>query len=202
MGASQLARTICSEAGFEGYLYTIGAAEGMETEAFAQARLILIWGSNTLTSNLHLWPFVQEARKAGRTCHRHRPGTHAHGPGRRRVDRHSTRHRRRAGPGHDARDHRRGAARCRLCRTATRSALTNWRERVAEWTPATSRRDHRHSGRTHRRRWPATTPPRGRRPSASTTACSVTGAAAWPCAPSPACLRWSAPGATMAAASN
>ena len=65
MGASQLARTICSEAGFEGYSYTIGAAEGMETEAFAQAKLILIWGSNTLTSNLHLWPFIQEARKAG-----------------------------------------------------------------------------------------------------------------------------------------
>ncbi len=65
MGASRLARTICSEAGFEGYLYSIGAAEGTETEAFAQAKLILIWGSNTLTSNLHLWPFVQEARRSG-----------------------------------------------------------------------------------------------------------------------------------------
>ncbi len=65
MGASQLARTICSEAGFEGYSYTIGASEGMETESFAHSRLILIWGSNTLTSNLHLWPFIQDARKAG-----------------------------------------------------------------------------------------------------------------------------------------
>ena len=65
LGASLLERTICSEAGFEGYIYTIGAAEGMETEAYAHARLILIWGSNTLTSNLHLWPFVQQARKEG-----------------------------------------------------------------------------------------------------------------------------------------
>ena len=65
LGASHLAHTICSEAGFEGYLYTIGAAEGMETEAYAKARLILIWGSNTLTSNLHLWPFIQEARREG-----------------------------------------------------------------------------------------------------------------------------------------
>ena len=65
MGASQLARTICAEAGFEGYLYTIGAAEGMLPEDFAYARLILIWGSNTLTSNLHLWPFVQQARRQG-----------------------------------------------------------------------------------------------------------------------------------------
>ncbi len=65
MGASRLARTICSEAGAEGYGYTVGASEGMETEAYAHARLILIWGSNTLTSNLHLWPFIQQARKAG-----------------------------------------------------------------------------------------------------------------------------------------
>ena len=65
MGASRLARTICSEAGFEGYRYTIGASEGMATEAFAHAKLILIWGSNTLTSNLHLWPFIQAARKSG-----------------------------------------------------------------------------------------------------------------------------------------
>ncbi len=65
MGTSRLARTICSEAGFEGYLYTLGAAEGLEPEDFAHARLILIWGSNTLTSNMHLWPFIQAARKRG-----------------------------------------------------------------------------------------------------------------------------------------
>ena len=65
LGASRLARTICSEAGFEGYLYSLGAAIGQETESFAHARLILIWGSNTLTSNMHLWPFVQEARCQG-----------------------------------------------------------------------------------------------------------------------------------------
>ena len=65
MGASRLAYTICSEAGFEGYLYTIGSTIGIEPEDFAHARLILIWGSNTLTSNLHLWPFIQDARKQG-----------------------------------------------------------------------------------------------------------------------------------------
>ena len=65
MGASKLARTICSEAGFEGYLYTIGKSIAMETQDYAHAKLILIWGSNTLTSNLHLWPFIQEAREKG-----------------------------------------------------------------------------------------------------------------------------------------
>ncbi len=65
LGASKLARTICSEAGFEGYLYTLGATLGTATEDYAHAKLILIWGSNTLTSNLHLWQFIQAARKKG-----------------------------------------------------------------------------------------------------------------------------------------
>lgn len=65
MGASRLARTICSEAGFEGYRYTVGASLGTAPEDFAHARLILVWGSNLLTSNLHLWPFIQAARKEG-----------------------------------------------------------------------------------------------------------------------------------------
>ena len=38
---------------------------GMDTEDFAHASLILIWGSNTLTSNVHLWPFIQRARSQG-----------------------------------------------------------------------------------------------------------------------------------------
>ncbi len=65
LGASRLARTICAEAGFEGLRYTLGTATGPDPLDFEHARLILIWGSNTLTSNLHLWPVVQRARKRG-----------------------------------------------------------------------------------------------------------------------------------------
>lgn len=65
LGASLLARTICSTAGARGYKYTIGASIGTPPEAFAAARFILIWGSNVLTSNVHLWPFIMEARKQG-----------------------------------------------------------------------------------------------------------------------------------------
>lgn len=68
LGASDLARTICSEAGFNGFKYTIGATEGVEPEAFVHSKLILLWGSNTLTSNLHLWQFIAEARKQGARC--------------------------------------------------------------------------------------------------------------------------------------
>ena len=38
-----------SEAGFEGYSYTIGAAEGTETESLAHSKPILLWGANPLT---------------------------------------------------------------------------------------------------------------------------------------------------------
>ncbi len=65
LGATRLARTICSEAGFEGFQYVTGRVMGPAPEDFAYAQFILIWGNNTLTSNMHLWPFVQQARKKG-----------------------------------------------------------------------------------------------------------------------------------------
>jgi len=65
LGASRLERTICSEAGYRGLLYTLGSARGPASEDFALARYIILWGANLLTSNLHQWPFVQEAQKRG-----------------------------------------------------------------------------------------------------------------------------------------
>ncbi|MFN8497458.1 MAG: molybdopterin oxidoreductase family protein [Anaerolineae bacterium] len=65
LGASQLERTICSEAGFTAWKYTYGASLGTDPEAFAQAKLIIVWGSNPATSNTHLMPFITAARKAG-----------------------------------------------------------------------------------------------------------------------------------------
>ncbi len=65
LGASLLDRTICATAGATGYRYTIGASVGTDPEQFCNARLILLWGTNTLTSNPHLWTFIKQARKAG-----------------------------------------------------------------------------------------------------------------------------------------
>ncbi|MFN8484594.1 MAG: molybdopterin-dependent oxidoreductase [Anaerolineae bacterium] len=65
LGASQLERTICSEAGATAWKYTYGASLGTDPEAFAHARLIIVWGSNPATSNTHLMPFITAARKAG-----------------------------------------------------------------------------------------------------------------------------------------
>ncbi|HVR48119.1 MAG TPA: molybdopterin oxidoreductase family protein [Pseudorhodoferax sp.] len=94
LGASLLDRTICSSAGGEALTQTLGARVGMRVEFFAEARLILIWGSNAIASSLHFWRYAQEAKRHGarlvcidprRTetadkCHEHialRPGTDA-----------------------------------------------------------------------------------------------------------------------------
>jgi anaerobic selenocysteine-containing dehydrogenase len=65
LGASLLDRTICSSAGGEGLTHTLGGKVGMRVEFFAQSKLIIIWGSNSITSNLHFWRYAQEAKRAG-----------------------------------------------------------------------------------------------------------------------------------------
>ncbi|WP_349260528.1 molybdopterin oxidoreductase family protein [Longimicrobium sp.] len=65
IGASLLARTICSAAGSEGWRATYGDRLGPTPEEAEHARLVLLWGTNTLTSNPHLWPALRRARKRG-----------------------------------------------------------------------------------------------------------------------------------------
>ena len=94
LGASLLDRTICSSAGSEALAYTFGAKMGMRVEFFAESKLIIIWGSNSIGSNLHFWRIAQEAKRNGaklicidprksetaEKCHEHialRPGTDA-----------------------------------------------------------------------------------------------------------------------------
>ncbi|MGI9078437.1 MAG: molybdopterin-containing oxidoreductase family protein [Gemmatimonadaceae bacterium] len=65
LGASKLDRTICSRAGSVGMQMTVGANIGADAEGMPESDLVLLWGTNTLTSNPHLWPFVLEARRRG-----------------------------------------------------------------------------------------------------------------------------------------
>jgi anaerobic selenocysteine-containing dehydrogenase len=65
LGASRLDRTICASAGAEALMHTYGGKLGMRVEWFAESRLILIWGSNPIGSNLHFWRLAQEARRRG-----------------------------------------------------------------------------------------------------------------------------------------
>jgi anaerobic selenocysteine-containing dehydrogenase len=65
LGASKLDRTICSTPGMMGMRMTIGASIGADAEGIPQSDLVLLWGTNTLTSNPHMWPFVLQAREKG-----------------------------------------------------------------------------------------------------------------------------------------
>lgn len=65
LGASLLDRTICSTAGGEALSLTLGGKVGMRVEFFAESKLILIWGSNSIASNLHFWRHAQAAKRAG-----------------------------------------------------------------------------------------------------------------------------------------
>ncbi len=65
LGASQLDRTICSSAGGEALKQVYGVRLGTAPQDFAQAGLIIAWGANIHGNNIHLWPFVEEARRNG-----------------------------------------------------------------------------------------------------------------------------------------
>jgi anaerobic selenocysteine-containing dehydrogenase len=65
LGASLLDRTICSMAGGDAMIATYGAKVGMHVEQYAHSKLILIWGSNPITSSVHFWTFAQQAKRNG-----------------------------------------------------------------------------------------------------------------------------------------
>jgi anaerobic selenocysteine-containing dehydrogenase len=92
LGASLLDRTICASAGTAGHEITLGSRIGVDMESAHEAKLIIFWGSNAITSSVHFWARAQEAKRRGATliaidpyrsltaekCHRHialLPGT-------------------------------------------------------------------------------------------------------------------------------
>src|ERR1700733_3513020 len=92
LGASFLDRTICASAGTAGHEITLGSRIGVDVELVDQAKLIIFWGANAITSTVHFWARAQEAKRRGATlvaidpyrsltaekCHRHialLPGT-------------------------------------------------------------------------------------------------------------------------------
>jgi len=65
LGAAQLDRTICSAAGEAGLKSVLGAKLGTEPEQFPHSRYIIAWAANIHGNNVHLWPFIEEARRNG-----------------------------------------------------------------------------------------------------------------------------------------
>ena len=65
LGASRLDRTICSAAGGAALMATLGLRYGTEPEQLAVSKLIIAWAANIHGTNIHLWPFIVEARRKG-----------------------------------------------------------------------------------------------------------------------------------------
>lgn len=67
LGASFLDRTICASAGTAGHEITLGRRIGVDVELADEAKLIIFWGSNAITSSVHFWARAQEAKRRGAT---------------------------------------------------------------------------------------------------------------------------------------
>src|SRR5215475_14596431 len=65
LGASQLNRTICATAGGDALVTVTGRKLGTEPEQFRESKYIIAWGANIHGNNVHLWPFIVEARRNG-----------------------------------------------------------------------------------------------------------------------------------------
>ena len=65
LGASLLDQTICNAAGAAGYRYTMGGSFGTDPETMDQTKLFIMWGINTVSTNMHQVSIAEQARKQG-----------------------------------------------------------------------------------------------------------------------------------------
>jgi anaerobic selenocysteine-containing dehydrogenase len=65
LGATTGERTFCDSGSCTAYFMTIGPSPGMDPESFVHSKYIILWACNTISTNLHHWPFIAEAKKNG-----------------------------------------------------------------------------------------------------------------------------------------
>ena len=65
LGASISERTFCASGAITGYMMTVGPTPGTDPESLIHSRYIIIWACNVISTNLHLWPIIAEARRRG-----------------------------------------------------------------------------------------------------------------------------------------
>lgn len=69
IGASELVRTICASAGIAGVVATQGVSPEVDPEQWPNARYLLVWGWNPMSTSPHLWRKLLDARRGGaRLC--------------------------------------------------------------------------------------------------------------------------------------
>ncbi|QJY48218.1 molybdopterin-containing oxidoreductase family protein [Pseudonocardia broussonetiae] len=65
LGATVSERTYCDAGSCTAYAMTIGDTAGVDPESLVHSKFILVWACNIMSTNLHLWPYIAEARKRG-----------------------------------------------------------------------------------------------------------------------------------------
>ncbi|MGJ5181182.1 molybdopterin-containing oxidoreductase family protein [Bradyrhizobium oligotrophicum] len=65
LGASVSERTFCDSGACTAYMMTIGHTPGVDPESFVHSKYIILWACNTLSTNSHHWPFIDQAKKNG-----------------------------------------------------------------------------------------------------------------------------------------
>jgi len=65
MGATVCERTFCGEGSCTAWLLTVGPTAGVDPESFIHSKYIVIWGCNSVSTNIHHWHIVKDAQKNG-----------------------------------------------------------------------------------------------------------------------------------------
>ena len=65
MGATVCERTFCGEGSCTAYLTTVGPTAGVDVESYIHSKYIVLWACNSISTNLHHWAVVKDAKKKG-----------------------------------------------------------------------------------------------------------------------------------------
>ena len=65
LGATVSERTFCDSGAITAFFMTCGPTAAIDPESFVHSRFIVLWAINTMSTNLHHWPFIAEARRRG-----------------------------------------------------------------------------------------------------------------------------------------
>ena len=65
LGTTVNEKTFCASGSSTAWLLTVGPTGGVDPESFVHCKFIVIWACNSISTNLHHWPFVLEAQKRG-----------------------------------------------------------------------------------------------------------------------------------------
>ena len=65
LGATIGEKCYCESGSSTAWIMTVGPTGGLDVESLAYSKYIIVWAMNMLSTNLHAWPFILEAKKNG-----------------------------------------------------------------------------------------------------------------------------------------